>query len=61
MAHNRRAFELYQRMGYAVEGRRRECLIEGGRLADELYMAKLLNTELNTEGHAEDGTRYPGR
>jgi ribosomal protein S18 acetylase RimI-like enzyme len=61
MAHNRRAFELYQRMGYTVEGRRRECLIVDGRLADELYMAKLLNTELNTEGHAEHGTRHPGR
>jgi RimJ/RimL family protein N-acetyltransferase len=42
MAHNRRAFELYQRMGYAVEGRRRECLLVDGHLADELYMAKLL-------------------
>jgi ribosomal protein S18 acetylase RimI-like enzyme len=42
MAHNRRAFELYQRMGYTVEGRRRECLIVDGRLVDELYMARLL-------------------
>ena len=42
MAHNRRAFELYQRMGYTVEGRRRECLIVDGRPVDELYMARLL-------------------
>jgi ribosomal protein S18 acetylase RimI-like enzyme len=42
MAHNRRAFELYQRMGYTVEGRRRECLLVDGRLVDELYMARLL-------------------
>jgi len=42
MAHNRRAFGLYQRMGYTTEGRRRECLLVDGRLADELYMAKLL-------------------
>ena len=56
MAHNQRAFELYQRMGYTVEGRRRECLIEDGRFTDELYMAKLLNTE----GHEEHGTRHPG-
>ena len=42
MAHNQRAFELYQRMGYTVEGRRRECLLVDGRLVDELYMAKLL-------------------
>ena len=61
MAHNRRAFELYQRMGYTVEGRRRECLIEGGRFADELYMAKLVNTEPpNPGGHEEHGTRHPG-
>jgi len=57
MAHNRRAFELYRRMGYTVEGRRRECLIEDGRLADELYMAKLLSTE----GQAEHGAQHPGR
>jgi len=42
MAHNRRALELYQRMGYTVEGRRRECLIVDGRPVDELYMARLL-------------------
>jgi ribosomal protein S18 acetylase RimI-like enzyme len=42
MAHNGRAFDLYERMGYTVEGRRRECLLVDGRLADELYMAKLL-------------------
>jgi RimJ/RimL family protein N-acetyltransferase len=42
MAHNHRARRLYERMGYAAEGRRRECLLVDGRLADELYMAKLL-------------------
>jgi len=57
MAHNQRAFDLYQRMGYVTEGRRRECLLVDGRLADELYMAKLLNTE----GHAEHGTQHPDR
>ena len=57
MAHNRRAFELYRRMGYTVEGRRRECLIVDGCLADELYMAKLLSTE----GQAEHGAQHPGR
>jgi RimJ/RimL family protein N-acetyltransferase len=57
MAHNQRAFDLYQRMGYVTEGRRRECLRVDGRLADELYMAKLLNTE----GHAEHGTQHPDR
>jgi RimJ/RimL family protein N-acetyltransferase len=42
MAHNRRAQQLYTRMGFAVEGRRHECLLVDGRLVDELYMAKLL-------------------
>jgi len=42
MAHNHRARRLYERMGFAVEGRRRECLLVDGHLVDELYMAKLL-------------------
>jgi GNAT superfamily N-acetyltransferase len=41
MAHNERAAALYQRVGYTVEGRARECLFVDGRMADELYMAKL--------------------
>jgi RimJ/RimL family protein N-acetyltransferase len=42
MAHNQRAKDLYQRMGFTIEGRRRECLAVDGRLVDELYMAQLL-------------------
>jgi RimJ/RimL family protein N-acetyltransferase len=42
MVHNYRARQLYERTGFAVEGRRRECLLVHGRLVDELYMAKLL-------------------
>jgi RimJ/RimL family protein N-acetyltransferase len=42
MAHNERAARLYERMGFGVEGRRRECLTVDGHLADELYMGKLL-------------------
>jgi RimJ/RimL family protein N-acetyltransferase len=41
MAHNERAAALYQRVGYTVEGRARECLFVDGRMVDELYMAKL--------------------
>ena len=41
MAHNRRARHLYERAGFAVEGRRRECLLVDGNVVDELYMAKL--------------------
>lgn len=42
MAHNQRARDLYERMGFTVEGRRRECLVVDGRLVDEIYMALLL-------------------
>jgi RimJ/RimL family protein N-acetyltransferase len=41
MVHNERAAALYQRVGYTVEGRARECLFVDGRMVDELYMAKL--------------------
>jgi RimJ/RimL family protein N-acetyltransferase len=47
MAHNRRASHLYERMGFTVEGRRRECLLVDGHLVDELYMAKLLPRPAN--------------
>jgi RimJ/RimL family protein N-acetyltransferase len=42
MAHNRRAAELYQRMGFSIEGRRSQCLFVDGRFIDELYLAVLL-------------------
>jgi RimJ/RimL family protein N-acetyltransferase len=42
MVHNHRARRMYERMGFAVEGRRRECLLVHGHPVDELYMAKLL-------------------
>jgi RimJ/RimL family protein N-acetyltransferase len=42
MARNERAARLYERMGFEVEGRRRECLTVDEELADELYMGKLL-------------------
>jgi RimJ/RimL family protein N-acetyltransferase len=42
MAHNQRAMDLYLRLGFTIEGRRRECLAVDGRLVDELYMALLL-------------------
>ena len=43
MAHNNRAIELYQRAGFAIEGRRTECLFVDGRFVDELYMAAVLS------------------
>jgi GNAT superfamily N-acetyltransferase len=42
MAHNHRAADLYQRMGFSIEGRRTECLLVDGQFVDELYMAALL-------------------
>jgi len=30
MTHNRRAVDLYQRMGFSIEGRRSECLLIDG-------------------------------
>ncbi len=44
MAHNQRARDLYLRMGFTIEGRRRECLAVDGRLVDELYMGLLVPT-----------------
>jgi RimJ/RimL family protein N-acetyltransferase len=43
MAHNRRAFDLYSRMGFSVEGRRARCLLIDGQFIDELYMAAILD------------------
>jgi RimJ/RimL family protein N-acetyltransferase len=45
MAHNRRAVDLYQRMGFSIEGRRSQCLLIEGQFVDELYMAALLTSE----------------
>lgn len=42
MAHNTRAIRLYERMGFAVEGRRSECLLIDGQFIDELTMAAIL-------------------
>lgn len=47
MAHNQRARDLYQRMGFMIEGQRRECLAVDGRFVDELYMALLLPAPAN--------------
>ena len=42
MARNTRAIRLYERMGFAVEGRRCECLLVDGQFVDELTMAAIL-------------------
>jgi RimJ/RimL family protein N-acetyltransferase len=42
MAHNDRAISLYKRMGFSLEGRRKQCLIVDGQFTDELTMAAIL-------------------
>ncbi len=42
MVHNRGAVTLYQKMGFEVEGTKRDSLWVNGQYVDEFYMAKLL-------------------
>jgi RimJ/RimL family protein N-acetyltransferase len=42
MAYNHRAIALYERAGFAHEGRRVDCLLIDGKFLDELYMAMIL-------------------
>ena len=44
MAHNHRAIGLYERVGFSLEGRRRQCLIVDGQFTDELTMAAILTS-----------------
>ncbi|MDQ4120750.1 MAG: GNAT family N-acetyltransferase [Acidobacteriota bacterium] len=42
MAHNDRAVKLYRKMGYEIEGTKRDSLLVNGSYVDEYYMGKLL-------------------
>lgn len=42
MAHNERAIHLYQKMGFQIEGIKRDSLYVRGKYVDEYYMAKIL-------------------
>lgn len=42
LEHNRAAIALYEKMGFEVEGLKRDSLRINGSYANELYMAKLL-------------------
>ena len=42
MVHNKRAVRLYQKMGFEIEGRKKQNLRVDGRYVDEYEMAKLL-------------------
>jgi RimJ/RimL family protein N-acetyltransferase len=43
MAHNTNALGLYQKMGFQIEGTKKDSLFVNGRYVDEYYMAKLLS------------------
>ena len=42
MAHNAKALGLYKKMGFEIEGTRKDSLLVNGRYVDEYSMAKLL-------------------
>lgn len=42
MVHNARAFELYKRKGFEVEGVKKDSIIIDGEMYDEYYMGKRL-------------------
>lgn len=42
IAHNERAIHLYEKLGFEVEGVKRDALYIDGAFVDELYMSKLL-------------------
>lgn len=43
MVHNHAALALYQKMGFKIEGTKRDSLLVDGAYVDEYYMAKLLD------------------
>ncbi|OIK12960.1 GNAT family protein [Bacillus sp. MUM 13] len=43
IAHNEAAIALYKKMGFEIEGIKRDSVYLGGKFADEFYMSKLLN------------------
>ena len=42
MVHNQRGIGLYQKMGFAIEGVKRDSLLVDGSYVDEYYMSKLI-------------------
>ena len=43
MSHNERAVNLYQKMGFKIEGIKQDSLLVNDEYVDEYYMAKILN------------------
>jgi RimJ/RimL family protein N-acetyltransferase len=42
MVHNQRAIDLYEKVGFQREGRKRDALLVGGEYVDEYVMGRLL-------------------
>ncbi|TDX46335.1 GNAT family N-acetyltransferase [Orenia marismortui] len=42
MSHNNRAINLYKKMGFEIEGLRKDALFISGKYIDEYYMSKLI-------------------
>lgn len=42
MCHNERAVKLYKKMGFVIEGTKKNSLVVDGQYVDEYYMGKLL-------------------
>lgn len=55
MEHNERALRLYRRLGFVLEGTKRESLVVEGRAIDEQMMAKLLPSDGCAGGDAAAG------
>jgi len=49
MVHNERAVRLYQKMGFEIEGRKKQNLLVNGTYIDEFEMAKLLQNNPKNE------------
>ncbi len=43
MSHNERAIHLYQKMGFKIEGTKKDSLWVNGRYVDEYYLARILD------------------
>jgi RimJ/RimL family protein N-acetyltransferase len=54
MGHNETAIGLYRKMGFEVEGRRRDALFVDGEYVDEHAMAKLLTPPVPSASKAQE-------
>ncbi|CAH0346254.1 GNAT family N-acetyltransferase [Bacillus sp. CECT 9360] len=52
LAHNLAALSLYRKMGFEIEGTKRDSLYMDGKYVDEYYMSKLLLRDPNPTGIA---------